>query len=220
MMAVGCQRAFAARTAVTRFKRHLVADILCEPHETKNLIKIPPFYILLRTRKDFQNNNNNKAKLRPALYIHTNAGKNQYWAIPVTTTITFFWNIAKRDQVGAAPSWVQMMAVGCQRAFAAQTAVTRFKRHLVADSISSKKGYVQGLMLRKPIYSWLCHESFGSIFYPQEELLLWQSVWFVATRMLFQDDSSNIHHTSGLYREKKSHKSLKIDFFYYLKIRI
>jgi hypothetical protein len=35
MMAVGCQRAFAALTAVTWFERHLVADIFCEPHETK-----------------------------------------------------------------------------------------------------------------------------------------------------------------------------------------
>jgi hypothetical protein len=49
------------------------------------------------------------------------------------TTITFYWNIAKRDQVGAAPSRVQMMAVGCQLAFAAWTAVTWFERHLVAD---------------------------------------------------------------------------------------
>jgi hypothetical protein len=48
--------------------------------------------------------------------------------------INFFWNIAKRDQVGAAPSRVQMMAVGCQRVFAARTAVTWFERHLVADS--------------------------------------------------------------------------------------
>jgi hypothetical protein len=45
MMAVGCQRAFAARTAVTWFERHLVADIFCEPHETKKLIKILPYYI-------------------------------------------------------------------------------------------------------------------------------------------------------------------------------
>jgi hypothetical protein len=29
MIAVGCQRAFAARTAVTSFERHLVADIFC-----------------------------------------------------------------------------------------------------------------------------------------------------------------------------------------------
>jgi hypothetical protein len=45
MMAVGCRRAFAARTAVTWFERHLVADIFCEPHETKTLIEIPPYYI-------------------------------------------------------------------------------------------------------------------------------------------------------------------------------
>jgi hypothetical protein len=35
VIAVGCQRTFAARTAVTRFERHLVADLFCEPHETK-----------------------------------------------------------------------------------------------------------------------------------------------------------------------------------------
>jgi hypothetical protein len=45
VIAVGCQRAFAARTAVTGFERHLVADLFCEPHETKNLIEIPPYYI-------------------------------------------------------------------------------------------------------------------------------------------------------------------------------
>jgi hypothetical protein len=50
-----------------------------------------------------------------------------------TTTITFFWNIAKRDKVGAAPSRVQMIAVECQRAFAAWTADTWFERHLVTD---------------------------------------------------------------------------------------
>jgi hypothetical protein len=47
-----------------------------------------------------------------------------------TTTITFFWNISKRDLVVAAPSRIQMMAVGCQRAFAAQTADNWFERHL------------------------------------------------------------------------------------------
>jgi hypothetical protein len=102
MMAVGCQRAFAARTAVTRFERHLVADIFCEPHETKILIEIPPFYIdtLLRTRKDFQNNNNNKAKLRPALYMHTNEGKNQYWAIPAHYNDNIFLKHRKKRSSG------------------------------------------------------------------------------------------------------------------------
>jgi hypothetical protein len=42
MMAVGCQRAFAAQTAVNWFERHLVADIFCEPHKNKN---ISPYYI-------------------------------------------------------------------------------------------------------------------------------------------------------------------------------
>jgi hypothetical protein len=47
--------------------------------------------------------------------------------------MTFFWNIAKRGQVGAARSRVQVIAVGCQRAFAARMAVTWFERHLAAD---------------------------------------------------------------------------------------
>jgi hypothetical protein len=52
---------------------------------------------------------------------------------PTFCNDNIFWNIANRDQVGAAPSRVQMMAVGCQRAFAARTAVTWFEGHLVAD---------------------------------------------------------------------------------------
>jgi hypothetical protein len=35
VIAIGCQRAFAAQTAVTLFERHLVADLFCVPHETK-----------------------------------------------------------------------------------------------------------------------------------------------------------------------------------------
>jgi hypothetical protein len=46
-----------------------------------------------------------------------------------TIDIEQFTNIAKRDQVVAAPSRVQMIAVGCQRAFAARTAVTSLKSH-------------------------------------------------------------------------------------------
>jgi hypothetical protein len=54
------------------------------------------------------------------------------YIIPAYYNDNFFWNIAKSDQVGAAPSRVQMIAVGCQRAFAARTADTWFERHLVA----------------------------------------------------------------------------------------
>jgi hypothetical protein len=44
--------------------------------------------------------------------------------VPQPTTTIKKINIAKRGQVGAAPSRVQVIAVGCQWAFAARTAVT------------------------------------------------------------------------------------------------
>jgi hypothetical protein len=47
-----------------------------------------------------------------------------------------FLKYRKGGQVGATPSRVQVIAVGCQRAFAARTAVTWFERHLkVLESV-------------------------------------------------------------------------------------